>query len=215
MAEPAQNFVPIKEIKNGVVILKDGSLRMVLMTSSHNLALKSEEEQRAILQQFQSFLNSLDFSLQIFTQSRELDIRPYIALLEERRKDQSSDLMKIQVTEYINFVKKFTESVNIMKKTFFIVVPYQRATLNTQGGFFTKFLPAKKKVDVKNEQERFEEARTQLEQRAGVVEQGLASTGLRVAPLHTEELVELYYRIFNPGELEKPIPMERERGKEQ
>lgn len=211
MAEPAQEFVPIEEVKNGVVVLKDGSLRMVLMTSSHNLALKSEEEQKAILQQFQNFLNSLDFSLQIFTQSRELDIRPYITLLEERKKEQPSDLMKIQVSEYINFIKKFTDSVNIMKKTFFIVVPYSPTVLGSQKGFFGKILPGnKQKDDTKNQQERFEEARTQLEQRASVVEQGLASAGLRVAPLQTEELVELYYRIFNPGELEKPIPMDRE-----
>ena len=209
--QSAQEFVPIKEIKNGVVILKDGSLRMVLMTSSHNLALKSEDEQRAILLQFQNFLNSLDFSIQIFIQSRKLDIRPYISLLEERGREQTSDLMKIQVAEYVGFIKKFTESVNVMKKTFFIVVSYNPPILGPdKRGLLEKFSTKKKKgLGKKQKQEAFLEARTQLEQRASVVEQGLARTGLRIIPLRTEELVELYYRIFNPGELEKPIPLEK------
>lgn len=84
-----QEFVPIREIRNGIIILKDGSLRLVLMASSHNLALKSEDEQKAILSQFQNTLNSLDFSIQFFVQSRKLDIRPYIALLQEREKEQT------------------------------------------------------------------------------------------------------------------------------
>jgi len=207
--KPAQEFVPIKEIKNGVVILRDGSMRMVLMTSSHNLALKSADEQRAVLMQFQSFLNSLDFSVQIFIQSRRLDIRPYIALLEEREKEQSSDLMKIQVTEYINFIKKFTESVSIMTKNFFVIVPYTPTILPSSGaGLLSKIFPKKSEATSKETSlAAFEEQRTQLEQRASVVEQGLARTGLRVTPLGTEELVELYYRIFNPGELEKPISL--------
>lgn len=210
VTQSAQNFVPIKEIKNGVVVLNDGSLRMILMTSSHNIALKSADEQIAILQQFQSFLNSLDFSIQIFTQSRRLDIRPYIALLEEREQEQSSDLMKIQVTEYINFVKKFTENTNIMTKSFFVIVPYSPTIINISGGGpFKKLFSGRKKSEEKqSELEKFEEYRIQLEQRASVVEQGLARTGLRVVPLRTEELVELFYKIFNPGELEKPIPLE-------
>lgn len=207
--QSAQSFVPIKEIKNNIVVLKDGSLRMVLMTSSHNLALKSADEQQAILGQFQNFLNSLDFSIQIFTQSRRLDIRPYINLLEERKREQNSELMRIQVSEYINFVKKFTESVSIMTKTFFIVVPYAPTVISTGGRPVGKILNRGGASEgKKSEVEAFEEYRTQLEQRASVVEQGLASTGLRVIPLRTEELVELYYRIFNPGELEKPIPLD-------
>src|SRR3989344_6882556 len=99
-------------------------MRMVLMASSVNLALKSEDEQRATLLQFQNFLNSLDFSVQFCVQSRKFDIRPYITLLEEQKKKQTSDLMKIQVSEYIAFVKQFTESVNVMTKTFFIVITY-------------------------------------------------------------------------------------------
>jgi len=213
--QSTQDFVPIKEIHDGIVVLKDNSLRMVLMASSLNFALKSEDEQQAILFQFQNFLNSLDFTVQFYIQSRQLDIRPYIMLLEERRGLQTSDLMKIQITEYIDFIKKFTETVRIMTKRFFIVVPYT-PPLVTAGGsqsafsFFENIVSKRKKSGSEKRQaqtEVFEENRTQLEQRAAVVDQGLSRTGIRVVPLGTEELVELYYKIFNPGEQEKPIPL--------
>ena len=115
-----QDFVPLEEVRDGIVVLKDGGLRGVLMVSSLNIALKSQDEQSAILFQFQNFLNSLDFSVQLFIQSRELDIRPYIALLEERFIAQTSELMKIQVREYIDFIKTFTEGASIMTKNFFV-----------------------------------------------------------------------------------------------
>src|SRR3989344_1204905 len=159
----SQEFVPIKEIRDGVVVLKDGTLRVAIMASSLNIALKSEDEQRAILLQFQSFLNSLDFSVQIFI-----------------------------------------ESTNIMTKTFFVIVPYSPFKVTGEGKMLSKFFPTKKKESVQ-ETETFEEHRTQLEQRASVVKQGLASAGIRTIDLGTEELVELFYKIFNPGELEKPL----------
>src|SRR3989344_280631 len=126
-----QEFVPIKEVRDGIIILKDNSMRPVLLCSSINFSLKSSDEKQAILYQFQDFLNSLDFSIEIVTQSRKLDIRPYIALLEEREKNQTNELMKIQVREYIEFIKNFTENTNIMTKNFFLVVPYSPAILST------------------------------------------------------------------------------------
>jgi hypothetical protein len=140
-SEATQNFIPIKEVRDGIVILKDGSMRALLMTSSLNFALKSEDEQQSIIFQFQNFLNSLDFSIQIFLESRRLDIRPYIALLEGRQKEQTNDLLKIQIKEYIQFIKTFTENTNIMTKTFFIVVPYSPPQLSTSKG--SKFLSQK------------------------------------------------------------------------
>lgn len=204
VSKSSQEFVPIKEIRDGVIVLKDGSLRLVIMASSLNIALKSEDEQKAILLQFQNFLNSLDFSVQFFIQSRKLDIRPYLALLEEREKEQETDLMKTQVSEYIEFIKKFTETTSIMTKAFFVVVPYGGGVLR-EGGAFSKLVPFGKKPTKESRTEAFEEERTQLEQRATVVTQGLASSGIRAIPLGTEELVELFYKIFNPGELEKPL----------
>lgn len=207
-AKPTQEFVPIQEIRDGTVIQKDGTLSAILMVSSLNFALKAQNEQESILFQFQNFLNSLDFSVQILVQSRDLDIRPYIALLEERLSAQTEDLMKIQIREYIAFVKNFTESVNIMTKTFFIVVPYTPSAISSRTGVLGSIgeragLGAK----LKQKSETFEENRMQLQQRLGVVEQGISRTGLRVVQLGTEEEVELFYKMFNPGELQKPIAL--------
>ncbi len=204
----AQDFVPVKEVRGGIMIMKNGTLAGVLLASSINFALKSEDEQNAILAQFQSFLNSLDFTVQFFMQSRKLDIRPYIALLEERYKAQTEDLMKIQVREYIEFIKTFTERANIMSKHFFVVVPYTPPVLDIKKAVQSKLFSS---TDLSARSEKsvgFEEHRTQLEQRMSVVEQGLVRTGVRTAVLGTEEVVELLYKEFNPGELEKPIMMD-------
>jgi len=206
---PTQDFVPIKEIRDGVVILKDGSMRALLMTSSLNFALKSQDEQQSIIFQFQNFLNSLDFTIQIFVQSRRLDIRPYIALLENRQKEQTNDLMKIQTKEYIEFIKTFTENSNIMTKTFFIVVPFTPNKLDAVkigSGFFSK---KKSKSKSAQKTEDFEENRTQIEQRVSIVEQGITRTGIRAVRLGTEEAIEVFYKLFNPGDVEKPIPLNR------
>ena len=203
-AKATQDFVPIKEVRNGIVILKDGSLRALLMASSINLALKSQEEQQAIIGQFQNFLNSLEFTAQFFVQSRDLDIRPYLALLEDRYQKELDDLMRIQIREYMAFIKDFTERANIMSKNFFIVVPYDPA-LAARGGGLSSMLPGGGSGAVAITDEQFEQYRTQLEQRVSVIEQGLVRTGVRVVELGTEEVIELFYKLFNPGELEKPL----------
>ncbi|MDO8569319.1 MAG: hypothetical protein Q7R89_00830 [bacterium] len=201
-----QEFIPIKEVREGIVLLKDGGMRSILLCSSLNFALKSEDEKQAILFQFQDFLNSLDFSIEIVIQSRKLDIRPYIALLEERGRAQTNNLMKIQVREYIEFIKSFTENTNIMTKNFFIVVPYSPAILTTnQSGIVSRLGFGTKKEQAAATEASFDENRSQLEERLSVVEQGLIRTGIRVAHLGTEEVIELFYKAFNPGETEKPI----------
>jgi len=210
MAEkPAQEFVPIKEVRNGVAVLKDGSIRAILLASSLNFALKSADEQQAIILQFQNLLNSLDFEVQFFIQSRDLDIRPYIALLEDRYKEQSNDLIKVQTREYIEFIKTFTESINVMSKHFFVVVPYNpplSRTGSSDGGVLSKITGGGSK-DPAKQLSNFEEHVSQLEQRLSVVEQGLSRTGIRTVKLGTEEVVELYYKMFNPGDSEKPIQL--------
>jgi len=202
----SQNFVPIKEIRDGVAILNDGSLRAIVMASSVNFALKSADEQNSILFQFQNFLNSLDFPLQIFIQSKKLDIRPYLALLDSRYKEQTTELMKVQVQEYIDFIKTFVESSNIMTKSFFLVVPYSPAIIASGSNPLSALL-GRNKGPKTTPQESFQEYRGQLEQRVGVVEQGLVRCGVRVVELGTEEVVELFYKIFNPGETEKPMQL--------
>lgn len=207
-AQTTQNFVPIQEIRDGVAILKNGGMRALVLATSLNFALKSSDEQSAILLQFQNFLNSLDFSIQIFIQSKKLDIRPYLALLEDRLKEQQTELMKIQVKEYIEFIRTFVESTNIMSKSFFIVVPYDPPIITNSSNPLTKMMPGRNKGasgEGQTPDEKFQEYRGQLEQRVSTVEQGLVRCGIRTAELGTEEVVELFYKIFNPGETEKPI----------
>ena len=202
-----QDFVPIKEIRDGVVVLKDGSMRSVIMVSSLNFALKSPDEQQAIILQFQNFLNSLDFSIQISIQSRELDIRPYISLLEGRYKDELGDLMKMQIREYIQFVKSFVAQSSIMTKSFFVVIPYAQTVIASDSNPISNLFSKKKTTSetAKAKLDNFDQNRIQLEERVGSVQQGLTRCGLRSVQLGTEEIVELFYKTFNPGDLEKPI----------
>lgn len=209
IAKTTQEFVPIKEVRDGTIIMKDGSMRAVILSSSLNFSLKSADEQEAIIYQFQNFLNSLDFPIQISVQSRELDIRPYLATLEKRQTEELNDLLKIQIKEYIQFVKNFTENQNIMSKTFFVVVPFTATLANSKGGGgLGRFLPSKnKKESAAIKTDNFEENRTQLEQRVSVIQQGLTRCGIRSVSLGTEETIELFYKLFNPGDTEKPIKL--------
>lgn len=200
-ARPSQAFVPVKEVRSGVIILKDGGYRGVLMCSSLNFALKSEEEQRGIIGGFQSFLNTIDFSVQIVVHSRKTDIRPYLNLLEQRMEQQQSELMRIQLREYMSFIRTFIEGSDIMTKTFYVVVPYSGATTPVAAG-----LPVLNKTAPVRAANDFEEGRVQLNQRMALVTSGLASSGIRAVPLGTEELIELLYRSFNVGDMETPIP---------
>ena len=213
-SKSTQDFVPVSEVRDGVVALKDGTMRAVLLASSINFALKSEDEQTAFIIQFQNFLNSLDFSVQIFVQSRMLDIRPYIATLEVAYKEQLDDLMRVQIREYIEFVRSFTEAANIMSKNFFVVIPYSPTLLTAKGGI-SKFIPGfgKKASTQEDDNKTFEEHVSQLEQRISIVQQGLVRTGVRTVQLGTEEVIELLYKMFNPGEDSKPMPVGETSGK--
>lgn len=206
-AKTTQDFIPIQEIRDGVIVLKNGGMRAIVLASSLNFALKSQDEQTSILLQFQNFVNSLDFSIQIFVQSKKLDIRPYMALLEDRYKEQNTELMKIQVREYIEFIRTFVESTNIMSKSFFVVIQYDPPIIGGGKNPLAKMFPGKNSgmsaAAIADSQ--FQEYRSQLEQRVAVVEQGLVRCGVRTAELGTEEVVELFYKLFNPGETEKPI----------
>jgi hypothetical protein len=208
-AKATQDFVPIKEVRDGIVVLKDGSLRSIVLANSINLSLKSEDEQRAVIMQFQSFINTLDFPIQMCIQSRKLDIRPYLLQLEDRMKVQNEPLLKLQTKEYIEFIRNFTESVSIMTKSFFIVVPYTQTSMKSDykvlEGIFSKKNKTQKKIE---DQMDFEEKRSQLEQRVSVIQQGLNRCGIKTAQLGTEEAVEVFYKVFNPGEVEGKIQLE-------
>ncbi len=208
-ARATQDFVPIKEVRDGVIMLKDGSLRAVVLANSINLSLKSEDEQKATIMQFQSFLNTLDFPVQISIQSRRLDIRPYLLLLENRVKVQTEPLLKMQTQEYMEFIRSFTDTVSIMTKSFFVVVPYTESVVTENSNPLSKLLAFGNKKNVALEVEMdFEEKRSQLEQRVGVIQQGLSRCGIKTAQLGTEEVIEVLYKVFNPGELEGKIKLE-------
>jgi hypothetical protein len=200
-----QEFVPIERIRDGVIILKSGELRAILITNSLNLALKSEDEQQAILMQFQTFLNSLDFGIEFFIESRKLNIKPYIDLLQDRSKEIKEDLLKIQIHEYIGFITKFTEESNIMTKHFFITVPYFQSQSQSKNASVLSSFSTNDSTSKEN-QVSFEASRIQLEQRLATVVQGLSRFGLRAQKLGTEEVVELFYKLFNPSEQNRSAP---------
>lgn len=196
----AQNFLDIDTIREDTVILKNGSLRVVLMCSSVNFALKSEEEQEAIIYQFQNFLNSLDFPIQFVIHSRKMNIAPYIESLNKRQKEEDNELLRIQINEYTEFIKTFVEMTNIMSKTFYVVVPFTPAIIETKKGFLGKLGFGKKTM---SEEESFEQKKNQLWQRVETVIEDLHRLGIRAAPLNTEELIELFYGLYNPTEFEE------------
>jgi hypothetical protein len=199
-SKSTQSFVPVHEVRSGITILKNGGYRGILMCSSLNFGLKSSDEQQAIIGGFQNFLNTLDFPIQIVIHSRKTDIRPYLALLEERISKQTTELMRIQLREYIAFIRNFIEGSDIMTKTFYVVVPYGGAAIKNIGA---SFFGGKKDENV--EDTTFEESRVQLEQRMSLVASGLASCGLRAVALGTEEIIELLYHSFNVADMENTV----------
>lgn len=201
-----QDFVSIRDIKENVVISKDGQMLMLLLASSINFALKSIDEQRAVLGQFQNFLNTLDFTLQIYVQSRRLNIEPYLELLSGLKDKQDNELMQIQLREYVEFIKTFTTNVDVMSKNFFVAVPYTPSKINITKGITNLFTPGQKTASLPNDMQ-FEEHRIQLEQRVGVVTEGLARVGVRTITLGNDELVELFYHIYNPGDQTGSAPI--------
>lgn len=206
-----QKYLDIAEVKDDVIVLKDGTLRAVLLVSSINFALKSEEEQEAIIQGYVSFLNSLTFPLQIVIQSRKLNIDNYIERLKEKEKEQTNELLKMQIREYINYVQELVQLGDIMSKRFFVIVPYNPLS-DKQKGFFTRFgeLFAAAKI-VRLEKKRFERLREELFKRVDYVISGLFSMGLKATPLDTQSLIELFYQIYNPqvAEIEKVVEVEK------
>ena len=206
-SSPTQDFVPIKEVRGGTIVLKDGGLRAIIAVSSVNLSLKSADEQTATIGQFQSFLNSIDFPTQIVVQSRRLDIRPYLATLDDMMRKQREPLLKLQTASYISFVREFTDQVAIMRKRFYVVIPYDEAVLNTNKGFLGGMLGNTRKNEKGGEESAFEEKQTQLDERVNIITGGLGSCGMRTERLKTEEVIELFYKTFNPGDTSPIIAM--------
>jgi hypothetical protein len=194
-----QQYLDISEIKEDTVILRDGTLRAVLMISSINFALKSEPEQNAIISAYVSFLNNLSFPVQIVIQSRELNIDAYLSYLAEKEKEQTNELLKIQTGEYIQYIKELISMSKIMNKRFYAVVPYNPIT-DKQKGFVTKFLDIfRPAAIIRMKEEKFLKRKEELTRRVDSIMSGLTSVGLNAVQLDTQGLIELYYNSYNPS----------------
>lgn len=194
-----QKYVDVEEMRDGVMVLKNGALRAVLLVSSINFDLKSTQEQDAIISQYQAFLNSLDFPVQIVIQSRRFNIGPYVESLRDEEKQQENELLRFQIGEYANFIKNLSEVSNIMSKYFYIVVPFSSVE-DQSSGFFGKlkgiFQP-KQTIGLKGGL--FDTYKNQLLQRVDHVAGALSGAGVKVTQLSTEEIIELLYNSYNPS----------------
>lgn len=203
-AKSTQQFVEVKDIRGDTIIMKNGSLRRILMVSGINFELKSEEEQNIIIYAYQNFLNTLDFSVQVIIHSRKMNIESYLAKLGQRQSLEENELLKNQISEYIEFIRSFIEMNAVMEKNFFAVVPYDPLIIPGGGkNFLNVFGFGGKKSKDHIAEENFEQKLTQLNQRADQVISGLSQIGLRVVALKEEELTELMYNLYNPSTIEK------------
>lgn len=201
-AQSTQQLVDVEAIRDGVIILKSGAMRAILMCSSVNLALKSQDEQDALIYQYQNFLNGLDFSVQFIIHSRKLDVTDYLNDLKETLKTQDNELLRIQTEEYIDFIQSFVGMQNIMSKTFLVVIPYSPQE-DVKSSFANRFFGKKSFSFVKMSDEEFQKYKNQLWQRVENVVSGMRSFGVRAMPLSNTELIELFFDLYNPGETGK------------
>jgi type IV secretory pathway VirB4 component len=193
-----QKFIDVAEVKDNVMVLKNGSLRAVLAVSAINYELKSTDEQTAIISQYQNFLNSLDFPVQIMVSSRKMNIDSYVDFISQKEKEQPNELLRLQTSEYSRFIKELVSVSNIMDKTFYIIVPFSPIE-STESGFLSnvmsRFNPQK---NILEKRENFETYKNQLFQRVDHVITALGATGVKIIPLETQDIIELLFNAYNP-----------------
>lgn len=198
--QSTKQLVEVADIRENVVFLKNGSLRAVIEVSATNFELKSEAEQTAILQNFQNFLNSIDFPLQMVITSRKLDINEYLKLVDAATNELSNELLKIQAGEYSKFVKELAELANIMTKKFYIVVPFYVFETPSKTGLLKSltsiFKPSTAVKQITDEQ--FQTYQSQLLQRVEITLDSLIGIGVRAKVLERDALMKIYYEIYNP-----------------
>lgn len=198
-----QQYLDVAEVRDGVLVMKDGTMRAVVLVSSMNFALKSEDEQNAIIQSYVQFLNSLDFPFQIVIQSRKLDVSKYLNELARREKQQTNDLLKLQMSDYRQFVSELVELGDIMSKKFFVVVPYNPSGDKKRGFFAQLSSLFSSPGAIRLREEQFLEMKHELDQRVGVILSGLSSMGLNAVELDTQSIIELLYTLYNPDTAEQ------------
>lgn len=200
-----QNTLQIAEIRDGIVIMSDGSFRSVVMVKSINFDLMSVQEQEAVEYSYQGFLNSLYFPVQIFVRSQKVDLQPYIEKLDKIRTEHDNMLLALLMEDYIGYIDALSQQTNIMDKKFYVVIPFfpvmdtQKALTQSKNFFsgLTEVFSKKEKHVVINEAE-LENAKTELRNRVQAVLSGLLQCSIQGLPLDTQELIELYYDTYNP-----------------
>lgn len=201
-----QNTLHISEIRDGIVIMNDGSFRSVIMAKSINFDLMSPDEREAVEFSYQGFLNSLYFDIQIFVRSQKIDMRPYLEKLDKLRTSQENMLIALMTEDYMGYVEALSQQTNIMDKKFYVTIPYfptlaldkpLEAGKKVAGGIMDLFKRNKSPVVTINEAD-LEKAKQELKNRVQSVINGLNQTGVQALPLDTQELIELYYDYYNP-----------------
>ena len=211
LGKSTQSFLRISEIKNDTVVMDDGTLRAIIAVSSTNFDLKSQDEQNSIIYNFQRFLNSLDFSIQILMQSRKMEIGSYLEKLKKLAEKQTNELLRVQTNEYIEFISRLIENASIMNKNFYIVEPLGESIFPKAAGFMSSVFGKGKEKQVTQRIENFEKAKEKLDNRATSLSSNLSGIGIRAERLKTEQIIQLYYNSYNfesgplisPGELKE------------
>jgi len=201
MATTSQQFIPVEQIREGVMVMKDRSLKGILIISSVNFALKSEEEQGAIVFNFQNFLNSLDFSCQIVVNSRKVNITGYIDKIKKLEDEQKNELLKIQTTDYRKFIEEIVAEDSIMNKNFYVVVPYY-PLLESMNANSPQAQNKKPNTAASLTEQNFQTGKYQLWQRMEYVTLGLKRCGLKSIALNTEDIIELLWSLHHPKQAE-------------
>ena len=201
-ANTTQKSLLVSEIRDGIVIMRDGSLRSVVMCQSVNFDLMSPQEREGVEQAYQQFLNSLEYAVQIYIRSQRINLDSYLEKLQNARQNQDNILLGLLMEDYIEYIKYLVEAANIMDKQFYVIVPYYPSGLSegiTSGAkkFTELFKTNKKDVVTVNENE-FNKHKQELTRRARTVANGLNRIGTQAVPLNTQELIELYYNVYNP-----------------
>ncbi|MEZ4179994.1 MAG: hypothetical protein R3B41_00535 [Candidatus Doudnabacteria bacterium] len=197
LGSPTQQFLAVSEIRDDMLIMKNGGIRSVLAVSSTNFDLKNEEEQNALIYGYQRFVNSLEYHIQILMQSRKMEISDYTTKLKEKMQSQTNELLKVQTAEYVDFVDRLVESANVMNKNFYVIVPYNIPIDPNPVGLFAKIFGSGQSKQIADRETKITEGRRVLDERTTTVESNLSSIGLRVVRLNTNQLIELVYNSYN------------------
>ena len=198
-----QNSLLISEIRDGMVIMSDGSFRAVIASKSINFDLMSSREREGVEFSYQNFLNALYFPIQIFIRSQRVDIGPYIDRLATIRRSQDNMLLNVLMDDYINFIDVLSQEANIMDKSFFVIVPYFPTgdltnVLAQSKGIFGKLFQKPQTTATKIDKASYEKAKDEIKNRVDSVTSGLFQIGVKSVQLNTKELGELYYNMYNP-----------------